>query len=246
MGAFISFIGEQMSEEKERIYIVAGCRPWNRRVFEETIRKFPGQWSFVSSKGELNTALEETANPRYIFFLHWNWIVPEPMLVKYDCVCFHMADVPYARGGSPLQNLIVRGHRQTKLTALRMVKELDAGPVYQKRDLSLEGNAEEIYIRATYLAAEMIRHITANDPVPVPQSGQVVEFPRRKPSESEVPQLPALEKLHDFIRMLDAEGYPAAFLQHGGFRYEFHRAGLYDGRIVADVTITPSNGEERK
>jgi methionyl-tRNA formyltransferase len=38
--------------------------------------------------------------------------------------------------------------------------------------------------------------------------------------------------------MLDAEGYPRAFLEHGGFRYEFNRGVLYDGRIEADVRIT--------
>lgn len=41
------------------------------------------------------------------------------------------------------------------------------------------------------------------------------------------------------MRILDAEGYPRAFINHKGFRYEFSRANLYDGRIVADVTITP-------
>lgn len=30
-------------------------------------------------------------------------------------------------GGAPLQNLIQRGHRDTMLTALRMVREMDAG-----------------------------------------------------------------------------------------------------------------------
>jgi methionyl-tRNA formyltransferase len=39
--------------------------------------------------------------------------------------------------------------------------------------------------------------------------------------------------------MLDAEGYPRAFLEYAGFRYEFSRAALYDGRIIADVKITP-------
>jgi methionyl-tRNA formyltransferase len=37
--------------------------------------------------------------------------------------------------------------------------------------------------------------------------------------------------------MLDAEGYPRAFLEYGGFRLEFSRSALYDGRIVADVKI---------
>jgi methionyl-tRNA formyltransferase len=54
-----------------------------------------------------------------------------------------------------------------------------------------------------------------------------------------------LQALHDFIRMLDAEGYPHAFLEHNGFRYTFRRAALYEGRIVADVTITPVKEKEK-
>jgi methionyl-tRNA formyltransferase len=38
--------------------------------------------------------------------------------------------------------------------------------------------------------------------------------------------------------MLDAEGYPQAFIDHGEFRIHFSRAALYDGRIVADAKIT--------
>ena len=56
-----------------------------------------------------------------------------------------MTDLPYGRGGSPLQNLIIRGHKKTKISALRMVNELDAGPIYFKRSLSLNGNAQKIY-----------------------------------------------------------------------------------------------------
>jgi methionyl-tRNA formyltransferase len=38
--------------------------------------------------------------------------------------------------------------------------------------------------------------------------------------------------------MLDADGYPHAFLEHAGLRYELRRASLYAGRIHADVIIT--------
>jgi len=154
-----------------------------------------------------------------------------------------MTDVPFGRGGSPLQNLIVRGHRRTKLTALRMVEDFDAGPVYFKEELCLEGNAEEIYIRASYLSAEMIHRIILEHPKPQPQTGESVIFKRREPQESRIPELPSLQGLYDFIRMLDAEGYPRAFIKHSGFCYEFTRAAYYDGKIVADVTITPMDEE---
>jgi methionyl-tRNA formyltransferase len=85
----------------------------------------------------------------------------------------------------------------------------------------------------------MIKQIIEEQPEPIPQSGKVENFKRRKPEQSEISQLNSLLDLHDFIRMLDAENYPKAFLEYQGFRYEFNRSALYNGKIVADVTITP-------
>lgn len=230
--------GREMSNPASQSrYIVAGCKPWNWRVFNEVIREYPGKWRFVSEPEQLIPASNQF-KPRYIFFLHWSWLVPKEIIQTYECICFHMTNVPYGRGGSPLQNLIVRGHHHTKLTALRMVNELDAGPVYAQEDLWLGGNAEEIYIRSSHLSASIIRRIIEDCPQPVPQLGEPTIFKRRKPAESQVPAMDSLMALYDFIRMLDAQGYPHAFLKHRGLRYEFRRAGLYHDRIVADVTIT--------
>ena len=225
------------------VFVVGGCKPWNRRIYDEVISRFHGEWSYVSTPGQLDDVLI-AVQPKYIFFLHWSWIVPADIIGRYECVCFHMADVPYGRGGSPLQNLIVRGHHKTRLTALRMVEELDAGPVYLKEELSLEGNAEEIYIRASDLSAKMIRSIIEENPQPIPQEGEPVIFKRRKPIESRIFKMTSIQDLHDFIRMLDAEDYPHAYLEHAGFRYDFHRAALYNGKIVADVTISPMKGDK--
>jgi methionyl-tRNA formyltransferase len=207
-------------------------------MFGEVLSKLDGDWHYVGKQEELSLAYIRELRPRYIFFLHWSWKVPPEVLAEVECVCFHMTDVPYGRGGSPLQNLIVRGHRETRLTALRMTSELDAGPVYLKRSLSIEGGAEEIYLRASALSAEMIQQIARDEMHALPQTGVAVNFKRRKPEESQIAKLDSLEQLHDFIRMLDAEGYPPAFLSHDGYRFEFSRSALYDGRIVADVHIT--------
>jgi methionyl-tRNA formyltransferase len=149
-----------------------------------------------------------------------------------------MTDLPYGRGGSPLQNLILNGLRKTTLTAFRMTQELDAGPVYMKRPMTLDGNAEEIYIRSSYLSAWMIGEIITIQPSPKQQEGDVVKFKRRTPEESEIKESKSLDGLYDFIRMLDAGGYPKAFINHKGCRYEFSNAGLYNNRIEANVKIT--------
>jgi methionyl-tRNA formyltransferase len=227
------------SEGCNLTYLVLGSKPWSRKVFDEKISKYSGQWHFLHSREQLTSNVVRALDPRYLFFLHWSWKVPDEIVESYDCVCFHMTDLPYGRGGSPLQNLIIRGHQRTKLSALRMTPDFDAGPVYLKQDLGLEGSAEEIYLRANYLAAEMIETIIREQPQPLDQTGEVVIFKRRKPEESKIPEAVSLSGLLDFIRMLDAEGYPKAFIDFNGFRYEFRRASLKDGRIVADVVITP-------
>lgn len=225
-------------------YIVIGSKPWNKRIYDEIISKYPGEWFFFNALESLTEKILHDLNPKYIFFLHWSTQVPEHITNSFECVCFHMTDVPYGRGGSPLQNLIIRGHTTTRLSALRMVHDFDAGPVYLKRDLSLFGNAEEIYIRATYLSAEIILEIIQNEPIPVPQEGEPVIFRRRTPAQSEISDISSLMALNDFIRMLDADGYPHAYLNYRGFRFEFTGTSLYDNRIVSQVVITRK--EEKK
>jgi methionyl-tRNA formyltransferase len=223
--------------DENETFLVAGSKPWNRNVFTEVISKYPGKWWYIGSKNELRSDFLDKIKPKLIFFLHWSWKVPLDIIKEYKCICFHMTDVPYGRGGSPLQNLIIRGYRKTKLSALLMTEEFDAGPVYFKEDLCLEGNGEEIFIRASYLSADMIKRIISEEPEPIAQSGNPVIFKRRQAHQSRIPDMSSLQKLHDFIRMLDSEGYPKAFLEYKGFQYEFSRAVLYNGRIVADVKI---------
>ena len=125
---------------KEKKYCVVGRQPWNQSHFSSIIQGAEGDWSFVGDELGLSEVHANASSYRYVFFLHWSKKIPEDFFDSTECVCFHMTDVPYGRGGSPLQNLIARGHRKTKLTALRMTKEFDAGPVYLKEDLSLEGS----------------------------------------------------------------------------------------------------------
>jgi methionyl-tRNA formyltransferase len=218
-------------------YLVAATRDWNIRAFARHARRLPGGWRLISRQEDLRIEAIETEQPRYLFFPHWSWRVPVEILNRVECVGFHMTDVPYGRGGSPLQNLIARGHTTTLLSALRMVDELDAGPVYLKRPLSLEGSAQKIFERAADLIYDMIGEIVATQPEPEPQKGEVVVFQRRNPKQSVLPGEGTLEQLYGHIRMLDAETYPRAFLDHGAFHLEFRDAVLEDGRVEARVRI---------
>lgn len=221
-------------------YIIATVKSWNYAAYHKHAALLPGIWHLVTTPEELNKIIVKV-KPKFIFFPHWSWIVPDDLINEYDCVCFHMTDVPYGRGGSPLQNLIARGHKQTKLTALRMVSELDAGPIYLKTNLSLAGTAQEIYESAAEKVYDLIHQIVKEQPKPIEQHGDPFIFERRTPDQSELPNECSLNTLYDHIRMLDAETYPKAFLEYGAFHFIFEAAILKSNNVEAKVIIRKRN-----
>lgn len=228
---------------KEGTYIVASSKDWNKQYFNELARDCKGVWCYADSRECLDGLLKQSS-PRYIFFLHWNWKVPRKVYEQHECVCFHMTDVPYGRGGSPLQNLIVRGYKETVVSALKMEEELDAGPVYLKKPLSLSGRAGDIYKEASKVCLEIIRWMVTENPSPVEQTGSVVMFKRRTQSQSELPNNIDLYAMYDHIRMLDAPGYPHAFISYGELRINFSDAQINNEELIAKVTITRRKRED--
>jgi len=224
-----------MNKEK---YMIASEKKWHDNTFTQLQKCMPAEWIRINNSIDLCLEKIDKINPKYIFFLHWSYIIPSSIYEKYNCVVFHMTDLPYGRGGSPLQNLIVRGHKTTKLSAIKVQKGIDTGDIYLKKDLSLFGTAEEIFIRAGQLMVEMIQEILEKKIIPMPQDGEPLLFQRRKSEDSDMGQLISLEAIYDHIRMLDCEDYPSAFIENENFRFEFSRASFKNNKIIADVRIT--------
>jgi methionyl-tRNA formyltransferase len=218
-------------------YVYACNRPWGIEAFMAKRAQLPGAWSVISSPADLSLDVLERLKPKYIFFPNWSWRVPAEILGRYECVLFHMTDVPFGRGGSPLQNLIVRGIETTKISAMRMTDELDAGPVYAKAPLDLSGSATEIFERAAGCIVGMIGEMLVNAQAPVAQVGEPVFFDRRKPAQSVMPGDGSLRDIYDHIRMLDAPGYPPAFIKYGHWTIEFSNSRSTSECITADVKI---------
>ena len=227
-------------------YVFASRTAWPIEEFLRRRAKLPGEWITVSDKADLNVEFLQAFAPRYVFFPHWSFIVPTSILEAHECVCFHMTDVPFGRGGSPLQNLVGRGFKETQLTALRMTEQLDAGPVYAKRPLDLSGSADDIFRRAASTTMDIVEWLVANEPVPVEQSGDPTVFPRRKPEQSKIPPHGSNELLYDHIRMLDAEGYPHAFAEIGDWRMEFTGAAIDGEAVTANVKFLKSPPKARE
>ncbi len=218
--------------------IIATIKSWNIENAERFKRKYHDAM-IITAPHELTAKIIQKLKPDYIFFPHWSWIIPQDIHVKYNCVIFHIGDLPFGRGGSPLQNLIVRGFKETKISAVKAVKTIDGGPIYMKRKLSLTGTAQAIYKRASgIIFNDMIPRIIKTTIPAQEQRGRAVIFRRRKPKEGNIERLSNINTIYDYIRMLDAEGYPPAFLIRRNFKLEFRRAQIKDDRILAQVEIT--------
>jgi methionyl-tRNA formyltransferase len=227
--------------------VIATIKSWNikeaykfRNLYQDIY-----EIKIISEREELSYKTLSEYSPDFVFFPHWSEIIPAEIYEQFNCIVFHMTDLPFGRGGSPLQNLIIREVENTKISAIRVSKIIDAGPIYMKEDLNLNGSAEEIFIRAAkVIFNKMIPEILINNISTVNQSGEVVAFARRKPSQSELHSDMTMRQVYDYIRMLDAEGYPPAFIRFGNYKINFSRASLKSDRIIADVSIVQEDNNE--
>ncbi len=218
-------------------YVLVSSRPWNLSMVSELSSRIGADFFLISDPADLTYENLSAVNPDFVFLPHWSHRIDADIYEHFECVIFHMTDLPYGRGGSPLQNLIVQGIYETCISAIRCVKEMDAGPVYLKSPLSLHGSAEEIFLRAADVISEMIVEIIERLPEPSPQNGVPIVFKRRQPEDGNLSSVNSLVQVFDMIRMLDANGYPNAFLNIGDFKLEFSRASLKYGEVIADVRI---------
>jgi len=221
--------------ERTNILVVT-TKSWNITNFNKYKKD---NWFLITEKHEFTYENVSKINPKYIFIPHWSWIIGENIWNNFECVVFHMADLPYGRWWSPLQNQIVRGIKNTKISAIKIDAWIDTGDIYLKKDVSLLWNANEIFMRASEIIfSEMIPYILDKQPIPVIQEWEILEFKRRKKEDWEIKEDFTLEKTYDYIRMLDGEWYPPAFIKFWNKILEFSEASLENNELIAKVKFT--------
>lgn len=180
---------------------------------------------------KINIKKIEKIKPKIIFFIFWSKKLNKRLFKKYNCIQFHTSDLPKFRGGSPIQNQIIRGIKKTKITAFKINSKIDGGDICLKKDINLSGNAKDIFENIERTAIKMIIKISKMKKIIFKkQIGKSSYFRRRKPKESnlEIVKFFNLSKIYDFIRMLDDEVYPNAFIK------------------IADKKITFTNAKKSK
>jgi len=202
------------------VYLFCAYRNWAKNLYEKLSKKYKTM-ILLDSRKKLTPQYVKKINPEYIFFPDWSWIVPKEIVENYKCVCFHESNLPKFRGGSPLQNQIIRGITKTKSTAFFMTDSIDKGDILLQKTLSFEGSLNDIFNRMIENDYEMIIKIIQGKYKIKKQTGKPTTFKRRRPEQSELKSLNYSKKyLYNFIRMLE-DPYPNAFIKIGSKKIVF-------------------------
>ena len=210
-------------------YVICAYRDYGIKLFENLRKQF--DFTLIKSKKQLTYNSIKRINPSIIFFPDWSWKVPEEIVRNFKCVCFHEAPLPKFRGGSPIQNQILRGKTKTKTTAFIMNEKIDAGNIILQKDLSLQGSLQEIFSRMYKNDYSMILKIIKGKYKERKQIGTPTTYKRRKPEDSELKNLNHTKKyLYDFIRMLE-DPYPNAYMKIGKKKLIFKKAFYNNNKL---------------
>ena len=227
---------------KETI-VIATIKEWNILNFFKLKEKIGGEYNLhiITTKDEFSREVLEKLNPKYIFLPHWSWIIPKEIYQRFETIVFHMTDLPYGRGGSPLQNLIQNKRYKTKISALKVDKELDSGDIYMKEDFDVSrGSAQKIYQNLSdKIFFIIIPYILEKRPIPKKQIGKITTFKRREPKHSDmnISKFVSLNDIYDFIRMLDANSYPKAFIKIDNFKIEFFAVKKKNKKLIGKFEV---------
>ena len=216
--------------------IIANSKSWFE--LHDTSDQLEGfNFFHVQNQRSLEIAAEQLS-PAFIFAPHWNERIPMELINRVTTVIFHTAPLPFGRGGSPIQNLLKLGYKESPVNALLAAQDLDAGPILCSKNVSLEGNLDDIFSRLNVSVNSLIRQILIDRPEPSEQVGEVTIFRRRRPEDSELNLAKInLEQLYDQIRMVDGLDYPRAYLDVDKYRLVFANAHIEDSRVVAQVSF---------
>lgn len=157
------------------------------------------------------------------FFLGCSRIVPAEILRRNRLnLVVHGSDLPRGRGFSPIPWQVLEGSNRIPIVLFEAREELDAGPVYFKDAIELDGTEllDEIRLKTWEKIEALIeRFLDGHRTVsPVPQEGTPTFYARRSRKDDEIDPARTLAEQFDHLRIVDNERYPAWF-RHRGQRY---------------------------
>lgn len=150
----------------------------------------------------------------------------------------HASLLPKYRGAAPIQRAVLAGELETGITIIRLVPELDAGPMLARLvvplgpDQTSAAIEHELAFLGAALMVATLDDVVSGAAVEEPQDPRLVTYaPRLVKADGRVDWTASARQIHDRIRGLHP--WPHAFTYLSSDRYILLRSRLVPGNPVA-------------
>ena len=101
-----------------------------------------------------------------IVLVAYGALIPKDLLERHDWLNVHPSLLPRWRGAAPVERAIMAGDEETGVSVIRLVEELDAGPIgaQQAFPIGPDDDAGAVFARAAELAPDLIDAATSFTP----------------------------------------------------------------------------------
>ena len=180
--------------------------------------------------------------PDLIITLAYGQIIPQEMLdiPSLGCVNLHGSLLPKYRGAAPIQYALINNEKVTGMTLMRMVKEMDAGEIYDKEivQINIDDNATSLFEK---MADAALRLILRDLPLLIEgklkgeaQDESLVSFsPSIKVEEEKLDLNKNKEQLFGYIRALSDN--PGAYLYLDNEKFKIYKSSIVSDEIIGQI-----------
>ena len=110
-------------------------------------------------KLDLNLLKSQNKKKTILVVAAYGQIISEEILQSYDhlCINVHTSILPRWRGAAPIQRAIMEGDINTGISLMKIVKELDKGPVFIFKEIPINlKNSSELFDELAILGSNML------------------------------------------------------------------------------------------
>jgi methionyl-tRNA formyltransferase len=162
-------------------------------------------------------------------------IVPDDVLAERLWLNVHPSLLPRWRGAAPVERALMAGDDETGVTIIRVVKELDAGPIAAQESFGVAAgdDAGAVFARAAEVAADLLDGVLADpDPAFREQEGEPTYAAKITAEDRRLDLDRPPKELVDQVRALSP---------HIGARTELHGRGVtvWEARVGEDGSFEP-------
>ena len=201
--------------------IFLAYREWAKNTINQLIKKIDFKSYYFFNNQRKFEKFIRNKKDFLIILIGWSNILNPKIVRDNICMGIHPSDLPNFKGGSPIQNQILKNVINTKSTLFKLNNKIDDGNIYGKVKLNLSGNnffeiSKNLEKSSYKLIFNYLMKYPNNKQKAINTKGKKT-YKRLLPKESKIELEDFLKmntmKLYNKIRCLTYP-YPNAYLQN--------------------------------